>query len=67
MVSLTDGRLNNLSCLGIILLHEATQKVLFNTECVCGSINGANCLHKTRGYPISVVVLKKIRSSPSKR
>ncbi|KAI6182079.1 hypothetical protein M3Y97_00341600 [Aphelenchoides bicaudatus] len=48
---------------GVILLHEATQHVLFNTECVCNSVTYGTCVHKTRGYPISVVILNKIRSN----
>lgn len=53
--------------LGILLLHEATQKVLFNTQCVCNSISHSTCIHKTRGYPISVAVLDKIRGSSYKK
>jgi hypothetical protein len=53
--------INNLFCLGVIMLHEATQRILFNTKCVCDALTYGTCIHKTRGYPISVAVLFKVR------
>ena len=62
-----DGNITQCPCFydipGILLLHTATQNVLFNTQCVCNT----SCVLKTRGYTISIAVLNDIRGSGNKK